>query len=111
VLAAIYSAPDSQRAETSVASGGKATLVWSLALGKSALIVKGLDKLPSDKAYELWYINSKGEATRAGLLTGSDTWHVLDGKMTKGDTVGVTVEPSGGSHSPTTKPIVAIASA
>jgi anti-sigma-K factor RskA len=31
--------------------------------------------------------------------------------MARGDTVGVTVEPSGGSKAPTTTPIVAIASA
>ena len=36
---------------------------------------------------------------------------VLDGDMKAGDTVGVTVEPSGGSKTPTTTPIVAIASA
>jgi anti-sigma-K factor RskA len=109
-LAAINSAPDSQRAEASVSSGGTATLVWSQALGKSALIVKGLSPLPSDKTYELWYIDANGEPRRAGLLSGSSTWHVLDGRMAKGDTIGVTIEPSGGSNSPTTKPIVAIAS-
>jgi anti-sigma-K factor RskA len=31
--------------------------------------------------------------------------------MSKDDTVGVTVEPAGGSKQPTTKPIVALASA
>jgi anti-sigma-K factor RskA len=31
--------------------------------------------------------------------------------MSAGDTVGVTVEPSGGSDAPTTKPIVAITTA
>ncbi|MCU1549782.1 MAG: hypothetical protein JWR36_342 [Glaciihabitans sp.] len=110
-LAAINSAPDSRRVEASVSTGGKATLVWSLALGKSALIVKGLSALPSDKTYEAWYIDTQGEPRRAGLLSGSSTWQVLDGRMAKGDTIGVTIEPSGGSNSPTTKPIVAIASA
>jgi anti-sigma-K factor RskA len=109
-LASIEGAPDSQRAAASISTGGKATLVWSAKLKKSALIVNGLAKLPSDKTYELWYIDSGGTPTKAGLLevTGSRTWRVLTGALSAGDTVGVTVEPAGGSKAPTTKPIVAI---
>jgi anti-sigma-K factor RskA len=112
-LAAINSAADVQHAAVSVSTGGKATLVWSLSQRKSALIVTGLAAAPSGKTYELWYIDGKGTATPAGLFSadGHRTLQVLAGRMSKGDTVGVTIEPSGGSKSPTTKPIVAIASA
>jgi anti-sigma-K factor RskA len=110
-LAAITTASDVQRAQASVSTGGTATLVWSLHLKKSALIGKGLAVLPAGKTYELWYINSSG-AVPAGLFEsdGKSTLQVLSGHMAKGDTVGVTVEPAGGSKAPTTKPIVAIAS-
>jgi anti-sigma-K factor RskA len=112
-LAAITTASDVQRAQASVSTGGTATLVWSLHLKKSVLIGKGLKTLPAGKTYELWYINSAGTPTPAGLFEskGASTLQVLSGTMTKGDTVGVTVEPAGGSKAPTTKPIVAIASA
>jgi anti-sigma-K factor RskA len=112
-LAAISSASDVQRAEASVSTGGTATLVWSNMLGKSALIGKNLKPLPSNKTYEAWYINSAGQAIGAGLFesSGKSTLQVLTGTMRAGDTIGVTVEPAGGSTSPTTKPIVAIASA
>jgi anti-sigma-K factor RskA len=112
-LAAISSASDAQRAEASVSTGGTATLVWSNKLGRSAIIGKNLAALPSDKTYELWYIDGAGKATGAGLFEskGKSTLQVLTGKMAKGDTIGVTVEPAGGSKSPTTKPIVAITSA
>jgi anti-sigma-K factor RskA len=112
-LAAISSAPDVQRAEAAVSTGGTATLVWSDKLGRSALIGKGLKSLPNGKTYELWYINGAGKAMDAGLFesSGKSTLKVLTGKMAKGDTIGVTVEPAGGSQQPTTKPIVAIASA
>jgi anti-sigma-K factor RskA len=112
-LAAITTASDVQRAEASVSTGGKVTLVWSLGLRKSALVGTGLTVLPSGKTYELWYINSAGKPTAAGLFesNGKSTLQVLSGRMSKGDTVGVTIEPSGGSKAPTTKPIVAIASA
>jgi anti-sigma-K factor RskA len=112
-LAAISSAPDVQRAEASVSTGGSVTLVWSYTEGKSALIGKHLKALPTDKTYELWYITAAGKATDAGLFesNGTNILQVLDGRMVKGDIVGVTVEPAGGSKQPTTKPIVAIASA
>jgi anti-sigma-K factor RskA len=112
-LSSIETASDSQRAQASVSTGGTATLVWSLHLGKSALIGKDLKALPTDKTYELWYIGTNGKATPAGLFqsNGKSTVQALTGRMEKGDTVGVTVEPSGGSKAPTTKPVVAIASA
>lgn len=112
-LAAISSAPDAQHEAAVVTTGGTATLIWSDQLGKSAFVGKDLKSLPSSKTYELWYINSAGKAVGAGLFesTGKSTVAVLSGKMAKGDIVGVTVEPAGGSKVPTTKPIVAIQSA
>lgn len=111
-LAAINAAPDAQRATAAVSGGGTATLVWSPTLGSSALIASELPTLPKDKTYELWYIRD-GKALPAGTMdaagTGS-TWKVLAGTMQAGDTVGVTVEPAGGSRRPTTDPIVAIPS-
>ncbi|WP_025159503.1 anti-sigma factor [Leifsonia aquatica] len=111
-LAAINAAPDAQRATSAVAGGGTATLVWSATLGTSAIIASDLPSLPKDKTYELWYIRG-GEATPAGTMNAAETgstWKVLAGTMKAGDTVGVTVEPSGGSPRPTTDPIVAIPS-
>ncbi|MET0989865.1 MAG: anti-sigma factor [Glaciihabitans sp.] len=111
-LAAINSADDMQQAAAAISTGGTATLVWSEELGKSAVIVDGLEELPSDKTYELWYIAADGTITAAGLMDVAEqdsAWRVLDGQMAAGDTVGVTIEPKGGSEQPTTPPIVAIA--
>lgn len=111
-LAEINAAPDVQRATADVAGGGTATLVWSGKLGRSALVADELPPLPDDKTYELWYIRD-GKAIPAGTMNPSgsgSTWRVLTGDMAAGDTVGVTVEPSGGSDRPTTDPIVAIPS-
>jgi anti-sigma-K factor RskA len=111
-LAQINAASDVQHATSPVEGGGTATLVWSGEIGKSALVTTGLPELPSDKTYELWYIRGN-EATPAGTMVPSGsgaTWRVLEGEMAAGDTVGVTVEPKGGSTKPTTQPIVAIQS-
>lgn len=112
-LAAINAAGDSQRLVTEISGGGTATLMWSGELKSSALIVDGLDPLPADKVYELWYINDGG-ARPAGTFTvnaDSSTWRVLEGDMKSGDIVGVTVEPAGGSKVPTTDPVIKIQSA
>jgi anti-sigma-K factor RskA len=112
-LAAINAADDMQQAVSDVAGGGTATLVWSNELLTSAVIVDGLAPLPESKVYELWYIGESGPRA-AGTFTVDESgtsWRVLDGEMEAGDTVGVTVEPRGGSTAPTTDPIVAITSA
>ncbi|WP_291057421.1 anti-sigma factor [Herbiconiux sp.] len=112
-LAAITAADDVQRETVQVTDGGTATLVWSNDLGRSAVLVDGLAGLPDGKVYEAWYINSGG-AIPAGTFTASadgTTWHVLDGALTSGDAIGVTVEPAGGSTAPTTDPILVVQSA
>jgi anti-sigma-K factor RskA len=110
-LAELYAAPDTQRVTADVAGGGSATLVFSHDLDRSAVVFEDLAELPADEVYELWYIDSEGEPRAAGLveLTGAgDGWYVLDGDLAEGDTIGVTVEPAGGSEQPTSDPVVAI---
>lgn len=109
----IYAARDFQRTVADVSTGGKATLIWSNDLGRSAVVVDGMTSLPGDQTYELWYINADG-AIPAGTFDASSeapATHVLKGEMSPGDTIGITVEPSGGSSAPTSDPVVAIPSA
>ena len=87
--------------------------MWSNELSRSAILVEPLPALPVDRQYQLWYIDGSG-ARPAGTFDaplGADAWQVLEGTMRVGDTVGVTVEPRGGSEAPTTDPIVVIESA
>jgi anti-sigma-K factor RskA len=109
----IQAADDYQRETVEAAGGGTATLVWSVALQRSALIVDGLRGLPSGSTYELWYIDAGG-ATPAGTFdVGEDGKRtvVLAGEMGFGDTIGVTVEPAGGSDVPTTDPVIVVETA
>jgi len=108
----IYAASDFQRSSTSVTGGGTATVVWSDDLGTSAVILAGVAAPPAGKTYELWYIGS--QITPAGLVDsvhGGTTTAVLDGSKSKGDTIGITVEPAGGSEQPTTDPVAAVPTA
>ena len=118
-LAQLNAAPDVQRASTTTADGHAATLVWSDTSSLSALVVDGLPALSGDQDYQLWYIGPGG-AVSAGLLDANASasggtspgtaWRVLDGSLTAGDTIGLTVEPKGGSTQPTTTPVLAIQS-
>jgi anti-sigma-K factor RskA len=113
-LSAIVSASDSQQAKADVSGGGSATFVWSVGLKQSAVVIDKLPKLADGKTYELWYIDKASKATPAGTFNAASsgpTVSVLDGAMSAGDTLGITIEPSGGSKTPTTAPIVAVPSA
>lgn len=110
----IYAASDFKRTTAEVTGGGTATVVWSDELGKSAVILDGVQAAPKGKTYELWYIGSEGSGGKinaAGLVDHvSDGVHskVLTGTLAKGATIGMTVEPAGGSEQPTTTPIMAV---
>ncbi len=109
----IQAADDYQRRSVEIAGGGTATLVWSVALQRSALIIDGLKGLPAGSTYELWYIDASG-ATPAGTFDVGDDGKrtvVLAGDMGVGDTIGVTVEPAGGSDTPTSDPVVLVETA
>ncbi|MCS5732687.1 anti-sigma factor [Herbiconiux daphne] len=107
-LAEIAAADDVARQTVAVDGGGTATLVWSNELGRSAVLVDGLPTLPDGKVYEAWYIDADGAAPAGTFAAAAEgtSWHVLDGALTPGDTIGVTVEPAGGSPAPTTTPII-----
>lgn len=112
-LTAIYAASDSQLAKAKVSGGGAATFVWSGELQRSAVVINKLPRLSGDKTYELWYIDKGSNATPAGTFNAAasgTTVRLLDGKMRSGDTLGITVEPNGGSKKPTSAPIVAVGS-
>lgn len=112
-LDAITTAGDTRELTAEVAGGGTATLVWSNELGSAALMVDGIAPLPDSKTYQLWYIDENG-ARPAGVFdvgNSGTSWRVLDGAMHAGDSIGLTVEPAGGSQTPSTKPVVQIVSA
>jgi anti-sigma-K factor RskA len=107
-LAAVLAAPDAQIATATSSTGGSATVVLSYAQQEMIFTSSGLPRLPNSKVYELWLL-STGSARSAGLLpepTDGKTAPVLAAGLTSADKVGVTVEPAGGTSSPTTTPIL-----
>lgn len=108
-IAAVLTAPDARLVRASTSAGGVATLVVAPKLHKFIFTSDGLPALGNARVYELWVIGPGGSATRVGLLSegsAGKTTPVLGGGLGPGDTVGVTVEPAGGTSKPTTTPIV-----
>ena len=109
----LYAAADLEQQMASVAGGGEATLLWSDGLERAAVVITDLPALTEEQTYELWFIDG-GTVTSAGTLDAVDsgaTLRVLDGQLTDNASIGLTVEPAGGSEKPTTDPIVVIDSA
>jgi anti-sigma-K factor RskA len=109
-IAAVLAAPDAQITSATSSVGGTATVVLSYSEHKIVFTSSGLPALPSSKVYELWLINPV-HTRSAGLLSeASDgkTSPVLASGLQADDKVGVTVEPAGGTSSPTTTPILAM---
>ena len=98
---------DPQRTVTTadLSSGGRGTVVESN--GKAVFLASGLPPVASDHTYQLW-VMAPGHATSVGLLGRGQSAQQLVPAVAPGDTIGVTVEPAGGSKQPTTSPLVTI---
>ena len=109
-ISLLLSAPKAKLLTYPVTHGGTATVVLAADRHELAVVTTGLPALPSGKVYQLWLIG-KPAITSAGLLPPAKdgrTPPVLATGVVKGDTLGLTVEPAGGSAQPTTKPILAL---
>ncbi|MEV8568743.1 anti-sigma factor [Streptomyces sp. NPDC051322] len=108
-LAAVLAAPDARITSGKLTDGATGTVVVSHSRNKAAFLASGLPKPPSGKVYQLWF-NDDGTMRSAGLLKSSapSAGVLLEGAVKKARGVGITVEPAGGSASPTTDPLALI---
>ena len=109
-ISLLLSAPEAKLLTHEVTNGGVATVVLAADRHELAVVTTGLPALPSGQVYQLWLIG-KPKIVSAGLLPpakNGQTPAVLATGVVKGDTLGLTVEPAGGSAQPTTTPILAL---
>ena len=109
-ISLLLSAPKAKLLTYPVTHGGTATVVLAADRHELAVVTTGLPALPAGKVYQLWLIG-KPTITSAGLLPPAkdgQTPAVLATGVVKGDALGLTVEPAGGSAQPTPKPILAL---
>ena len=109
IVAAVLADP---AAETVALQAGEGRLVVG-ADGRAVLVVDGLEPAPPGKTYEVWIVpgGNIGNASPAGLFAGSEGLEIVgvEGSVSAGDLVAVTVEPAGGADAPSSEPIVATA--
>jgi anti-sigma-K factor RskA len=99
-LAAVLAQPDARTVHGTVEGGGQATVVLSTKADKSVVVLRDLPKLPKDRTWQLWMMDPSNKATSIGLATG-DITQVVNGSTTGMATFGLTIEPDGGSRTPT----------
>jgi anti-sigma-K factor RskA len=110
-VAAVLSAPDASMMSAPVRTGGTATVVMSHRERALVFSAADLRLLPVAQSYELWLIGPAGSRP-AGMVPGSARGGmagpmVVSG-LRAGDSVGLTVEPAGGSPRPTSPPVVLV---
>lgn len=86
-------------------SGGRGTVVVSD--GRAVFLASDLPPVASGHTYQLW-VMAPGHTTSVGLFGSGPSVQRLVPAVAPGDSIGVTVEPAGGSRQPTTSPLVAI---
>ena len=103
----VVQAPDA-RIEKKATAGGTVTVVFSSQRDAAVITTSKLTSLPSGRVYQLWVMSSAG-ARSAGLVSQPDqASQVLAAGVRSGDKIGMTVEPAGGTSTPTTTPVLVV---
>jgi anti-sigma-K factor RskA len=110
-VAAVLSASDATMRSARVTTGGTATVVMSHHERALVFTAADLHVLPAGESYELWLIGPAGTRP-AGLIDASPRARMVGpmvvSGLAAGDSVGMTVEPDGGSPRPTSPPVLLI---
>lgn len=102
----VFNAPDAHTATMQTSNGGSISVATSPSLNEVAVDTDELPSLRKGQVYQMWTI-SNGAAKSAGLLDEPDRGSAMQ-LPPAGTSVAITIEPSGGSEQPTTKPIMSV---
>ncbi|GAA1886698.1 anti-sigma factor [Streptomyces durmitorensis] len=105
-VAAVLTAVDARTHAASLPGGARGVVVTSASQNRAVFTASGLDTPPQGKVYELWF-DEHGAMRPAGLLDSgrSDQMTLMDGTIGQATGMAVTVEPAGGSKTPTLPPV------
>ncbi|MBR7835608.1 anti-sigma factor [Actinospica durhamensis] len=108
-ISQLLTAPDVATTRVAVTGGGSALLVDSRSRNEAALSFTGLSGAPAGKTYQLWLMAPDGAARSVGLLQATQAQPILVQGLAGQSQVGMTIEPAGGSTSPTSVPVMVAA--
>jgi len=103
----VLQAKDAQHFEKKVV-GDTATIVRSPSLKKAVIVTANMPDAPEGKVYELW-LQQGLTMVKAGLMpAGRANTVLLQGDAASALAVGITVEPAGGSETPSLPPVALV---
>jgi hypothetical protein len=103
----LLTAPDAKLYATQL-DGANVSYVISKERNQAVFLGDNLQSPGSDKVYQLWTIQGQ-DPTSQGLVTGSGSvTHWFDAPVDEAQVMAVTVEPAGGSPTPTTTPLAVV---
>jgi anti-sigma-K factor RskA len=105
-IARVLGAPDARIETMATSEGGTVTVIVSDQQRGAVVSTSGMTPPPDGRVYQLWVIDASGTRSAGLLPTVGQTGPVLASGVLRGDRIGITVEPSGGTSRPTTTPIV-----
>ncbi|MFH8259275.1 anti-sigma factor [Streptomyces roseolus] len=106
-VSAVLAAPDARTVHGKTTNGALTTVVSSEQQNKAVFTAANLPAPGSGKTYQLW-LDHDGTMRPAGLIDHDGTV-ILTGNPADASSVGLTLEPSGGSSQPTTDPLLLMA--
>lgn len=109
-MIALLAAPDLEVYPVEAEGEIAGTMLRSQELASAALVLHGLPELDPDEVFQAWTIVDASPAS-AGVFAARDGGAavMLDGDVTAAQAVAVTIEPSGGSPSPTGEILLQVA--
>ncbi|NQU36352.1 MAG: anti-sigma factor [Actinobacteria bacterium] len=87
------------------------SIVMSPSQGQAMMIAQGVPALPAGQTYELWTLTADGDARPAGVWAPGPNGTAavpLEGDLSQTSAVAVTIEPTGGSATPSGAPIAKV---
>lgn len=107
-LSAVLAAPDVRISSSTVAGGGKVTVARSPSLDDGVILMSDLPAPGTGKAYQLWLIRGAVPTSAGVIAAGATSSTTVVHGISGVDLVGVTIEPAGGSPTPTLPTVVGV---
>lgn len=107
-LSQIVAAGDAQVRTTTVPGGGTMTVAVSHRLDDGVVLMNDLPVPPAGKVYQLWLMQGSRPSSLAVMAADQRSGTVVVDSLGAADTIGVTVEPTGGSPTPTQPPLAGV---
>jgi anti-sigma-K factor RskA len=107
-LGQIVAAGDAQLKSANVPGGGTMTVAISRRLDDGVVLMDNLPAPPDGKVYQLWLIKGAKPTSLAVMAAGQRNGAAVVDSVGTADTIGVTIEPAGGSATPSTPTVVGV---